>query len=174
MYKWNGFGYIFLFIAVILYATLGWAKEGTPIQSYTQMAKGAADGDAPSLAALKRAAQAGSTDAEALLGAVYAGGRGVARDYRKAYEWSLKAALHGDAKSEVLLGFLYMDGKGVTKDSGKAAQWYRKAASQGNAIATLTAATITNTAATIAPTHGKKPPCALGQRVHLALTGGCS
>jgi uncharacterized protein len=45
---------------------------------------------------LKKAEQ-GDADAQHRLGLMYANGRGVAKDYEKAAEWYLKAALQGYA-----------------------------------------------------------------------------
>jgi uncharacterized protein len=72
-----------------------------------------------------------------LLGAVYAIGEGVPRDYKVAFMWFTKAAQQGLAEAQHNLGFMYGEGQGVTKDDKQAVYWYRKAAEQGFAIAQL-------------------------------------
>lgn len=66
------------------------------------------------------------------MGYMYAHGRGVKRDYKKAMEWYQKAANQGDADAQNSMGDLYYWGRGVLRDYKEAMKWYRKAAEQGN------------------------------------------
>jgi TPR repeat protein len=65
------------------------------------------------------------------LGARYAMGQGVPKDYAKALQWYQKAADQGYAEAQYLLGGLYISGYGVPQDYAKALQWHQKAADQG-------------------------------------------
>lgn len=69
------------------------------------------------------------------MGYMYAHGRGVKRDYKKAMEWYQKAANQGDAVAKNNIGDLYYFGRGVKQDYQEAMKWYQQAAKQGNAAA---------------------------------------
>jgi TPR repeat protein len=71
----------------------------------------------------------------AMLGALYADGRGVPQDYGKAREWWEKAADKGEVYAMSSLGVLYRDGRGATQDYAKAREWLEKAAEKGEATA---------------------------------------
>jgi TPR repeat protein len=89
-------------------------------EAFTVEQTGAAHGDASSMQGL---------------GAFYAHGQGVAKDYDKAREWYEKAAAKGDAFAMNNLGVLYQNGYGVAQDFAKAREWYEKAAAKDNAAA---------------------------------------
>jgi len=104
-------------------------------------------------------ANAGNSNAQYDIGAMYQNGRGVAANRDKAIEWYRKAAAQNDPKaisrlnliksneqrfnktlasagkgeveSQYDLGNMYIEGVGVDADLTKAAAWYEKAASQG-------------------------------------------
>jgi hypothetical protein len=106
-----------------------------------------------------REANAGNSNAQYDVGAMYQNGRGVAANRNKAIEWYRKAAAQNDRKaisrlrliqsnelrfnktlaragqgeveSQYDLGNMYTEGVGVDADLTKAAAWYGKAASQG-------------------------------------------
>ena len=82
---------------------------------------------------IRKLAEEGDADAQAILGAIYLRGSGVPQDYKKAENWLHKAALQGDAAAQSLLAGLYFEGKDLPLDYTKAAHWYRKAAMQGKA-----------------------------------------
>lgn len=84
---------------------------------------------------LRRAADGGRADAQYILGALYADGRGVARDQAEAVRWYRKAAEQNDPIAQDKLGFMYSFGNGVEKDRVEAVRWYRKAADQNLAVA---------------------------------------
>jgi TPR repeat protein len=63
-------------------------------------------------------------------------GRGVPRDFSKAFYWYLKAAKKGDAASEYIVASFYeKGGDGVTIDLTSARLWYALAAAQGDPAA---------------------------------------
>jgi len=57
-------------------------------------------------------------------------GRGVAQDYQKAFEWSLKAAEKDSAMAQLSLGTMFWEGKGVSQDYVQAHMWCNLAASK--------------------------------------------
>jgi TPR repeat protein len=81
---------------------------------------------------LRKAAEAGNPFGMAMLGAMYAEGKGVRQDARQAVAWTQKAAAAGNAIGMYSLGLMYANGSGVTRDYGMAAQWYQKASVAGN------------------------------------------
>ncbi len=85
--------------------------------------------------AVKKAAELGDVDAQAMLGVMYARGDGVPEDDTEAVRWYRKAAEQGDARAQAMLGVKYSSGEGVTQDNAEAVRWYRKAAEQGQADA---------------------------------------
>jgi len=89
------------------------------------------------IAMFTKAANKGDAKAQAMLGAVYAEGRGVPQDHKQAVSWFRKAAEQGDAKAQAYLGVAYYEGQGVPQDYKQAVSWYRKAADQGLAAAQL-------------------------------------
>jgi len=80
-------------------------------------------------------ARAGNPDAQHLLGLMYYMGRGVARDYKQAFGWHLKAAQQGKADAQYVVGAMYYTGNAVPQDQRHAVGWFRKAAEQGHAEA---------------------------------------
>lgn len=83
----------------------------------------------------KTAAEKGEHEAMAYLGMMYYEGLGTAKDYKKAYEWILKAKNQGNAKAAYQLGIMYYNGNGVTKSYAEAYKWYNVAAAKGVADA---------------------------------------
>ena len=80
-------------------------------------------------------ARAGNPDAQHLLGLMYYMGRGVARDYKQAFGWHLKAAQQGKADAQYVVGAMYYTGNAVPQDQKHVVTWFRKAAEQGHAEA---------------------------------------
>lgn len=62
-------------------------------------------------------------------------GRGVQRDYFRAFELWYRAAKVGFAEAQFNLGQMYAQGIGVSRNYEKAVKWYRKAAQQGHLLA---------------------------------------
>lgn len=80
----------------------------------------------------ERAAEAGSANAQFLLGRMHEeGAAGRARDLEKAAELYRKAAEQGHALAQFSLALLYQEGRGVPKDPAQAAKWLEAAAQQG-------------------------------------------
>ena len=83
----------------------------------------------------KPLAEQGNADAQSLLGAMYAEGNGVPRDYNAAVKWYRLAAKQGAAYAQGNLGWMYEAGRGVAQDYEAAVKWYTLAAKQGLADA---------------------------------------
>ncbi|PKM36294.1 MAG: lytic transglycosylase, partial [Gammaproteobacteria bacterium HGW-Gammaproteobacteria-10] len=66
---------------------------------------------------------------------VYEHGRGVKKNYRKAYELYCKAALMSDVESAYHLGFIHFNGRGVSRNLSVALYWFRLAAKAGDPYA---------------------------------------
>jgi TPR repeat protein len=77
-------------------------------------------------------AEQNNAAAEAILGRLYARGRGVPLDEAEAGKWFRRAAEHGSAAAQFNLGNLYAEGKGVPQDYSEAVKWYRLAAERGD------------------------------------------
>ena len=82
---------------------------------------------------LRPLAEGGLPDAQALLGAMYAHGRGVPPDPAEAIKWFRKGIAQDNHWAQHNLGYMYSQGHGVQQNYFKAAKWFRKAANQGNA-----------------------------------------
>jgi TPR repeat protein len=101
------------------------------------LAAGSALGDpaAPSPSKLEEACTAGDVRSCNKLGDLYADGRGVAKDERRAATLYEKACTVGLAEGCYNLGTLYTAGLGVTKDEGRAASLYEMACKGGDPLA---------------------------------------
>jgi TPR repeat protein len=78
-------------------------------------------------------AQRGDAHAQAMLGFMYANGRGVPQSYDVAVDWYLKAADQGDPTGQHLLGLMYDKGFGVTQNVIMAYKWLNLAAAHAPA-----------------------------------------
>jgi len=83
--------------------------------------------------AFSESAEAGNLSAMNNLGALYAAGQGVVRDFKQARFWWDKSASSGDSHAMFNIGFSYERGLGVVKDYQQARKWYDKAADAGHA-----------------------------------------
>ena len=112
----------------------------TTLVSNTSSGQASAPADPTAVAAgidraLLAKANAGSPDAEFLIGTKYELGAQVKKDPVQAAAWYRKAAEKGDVRAQHSLGVLYEFGNGVPADPGSAVEWYRKAAEKGFAPA---------------------------------------
>ena len=69
------------------------------------------------------------------LGDMYYSGRGVTKNYQKAFYWFEKSAEQESAGAQHRLGEMYFKGQGVEKNYNKAFHWFKKSAQQGNVSA---------------------------------------
>lgn len=77
---------------------------------------------------LRRNAMAGNRQAQHDLGAFYAAGRQIERDFVRAAYWFREAAMRGVPNAQYNLGVLLQRGLGVPQDTVMATQWYQSAA----------------------------------------------
>ena len=77
---------------------------------------------------LQQQAVSGNAEAAHDLGALYASGEGIARDYQRAYYWFEKAAVKGIANAAYNLGVMNYQGLGRDRDIKTAIKWYEQAA----------------------------------------------
>ncbi len=75
---------------------------------------------------IRKAAEAGDTEAQYLLAGHYACGEGVERNPKEAAKWYLAAAEKGDTVSQYVLAQMYRNGTGVEKSAERAALWQAK------------------------------------------------
>lgn len=68
------------------------------------------------------------------IGLLYANGKGVPRDFKKAASWYKKSADKGDITATWLLGELYEKGEGLPQSYEKAFSLYQKAAERTDII----------------------------------------
>src|SRR3972149_3694314 len=68
-------------------------------------------------------AEQGNAKAHFYLGMMYAGGKGVAQDYKEAVRWFRKVAERGYAEAQHILGMMYYEGQGVAQDHKEAVKW---------------------------------------------------
>jgi len=85
-----------------------------------------------SLSQLIRSADAGSMDAQALLGMNYEAGTEIERDMYQAEKFYKMAAEQGHLDAQFNLGNMYLTGNGVPINNSEAAKWFRLAAEQGD------------------------------------------
>ena len=82
-----------------------------------------------------KAAEQGDADAQDALGVCYYYGRGIEKDFQRAFELFEKAAEQGNISSQFHLGLCYYCGEGVERNTRKAVRWFERAAKQGHAFA---------------------------------------
>jgi len=81
------------------------------------------------------AAQQGDSEAQFVIGWMYAVGKGVSKDNQAALKWFLVSAEQGNASGQLGVGWMYKEGHGVPQDYYKAMKWFRLSAEQGDEIA---------------------------------------
>jgi hypothetical protein len=101
-----------------------------PATVTTQIA--ADDGLPADVVALEKRAFGGVAAAAHDLATIYAAGKTVPQDYRRAVYWFSRAADGGVANAHYNLGVMFQQGLGVSRDVRKAISWYRSAAELGH------------------------------------------
>lgn len=95
-----------------------------------------AETDKTQLRALEKRAESGDHVAEFYTGSLYdpsvqPGVKTVAKDWKPATDWYMKAALAGLPEAEYSIGNGYANGNGVTSNTEQAVHWYELAAKHG-------------------------------------------
>ncbi|SER56469.1 hypothetical protein SAMN04490244_101495 [Tranquillimonas rosea] len=87
---------------------------------------------------LRPAARSGNAEAEELIGVMYALGLGVERDYERAFDWYLRAAMKGHPGAQSGVGWYYETGLGLpAPDPVRAYMWYNLSAIGGDPDAAI-------------------------------------
>lgn len=86
----------------------------------------------PDLAQLEKRAAEDVPEAQHDLATLYAAGRSVPQDYKRAVYWFSRAADGGIANAHYNLGVMFQQGLGVRKDVKKAVRWYKSASELGH------------------------------------------
>lgn len=81
---------------------------------------------------LERRAFDGLAEAQHDLATIYASGKMIPKDYKRAAYWFSRAADGGVANAHYNLGVMFQQGLGVQKDIRKAVAWYQSAANLGH------------------------------------------
>ena len=84
------------------------------------------------LVKLFQAAKQGDAAAQERVGRLYLDGPERARDERKAFFWTRRAALSGDRNAQVTVARMYESGRGVTQNKIGAYVWYSVAVTSGS------------------------------------------
>jgi TPR repeat protein len=79
---------------------------------------------------IQKAALQGDAPAQALLGEFYYQGRGVLKNYEKAFYWFMNAAKQNNPGGQLKVGRCYENGEGIIQSKLQATEWYEKAALQ--------------------------------------------
>src|SRR5258708_39925912 len=117
-------------IARLVYAGLILLVGAVPVAQATDLVKGriARRGEAADMRRTMALAQRGDAHAQAILGFMYANGRGVPQSYDVAVDWDVQSAGQGDPTGQYLLGLMYDKGFGVTPNIILAHKWLNLAA----------------------------------------------
>ncbi|VDI06787.1 SEL1 protein [Mytilus galloprovincialis] len=83
----------------------------------------------------KNAADKGNAVGQTGLGMMYMYGKGVAKDFNKAYKYFQLAADQGWVDGQLQLGIMYFSGKGVRRDYKMAVKYFNLAAQGGHVLA---------------------------------------
>ncbi len=117
-------------IASLVSAGFFFLLGAVPVAQAASLAKGRI-ADRSEAAYVRRTmalAQRGDPHAQALLGFMYANGRGVPQSYDVAVDWYVLSAEQGDPTGQYLLGLMYDKGFGVTPNVILAHKWLNLAA----------------------------------------------
>ncbi len=83
-----------------------------------------------------KAATLGHSKAQLSVASAYTSGKGVPRDFSKAYQWYLAASSNEEALAMSRIGDFMKFGMGMQVDLEQAEEWYRKAAEKYRSEAT--------------------------------------
>ena len=119
----------------VIVATAPAETEAVKTQKKKETSSGAVNSDPElpaKLAEIEKRAFSGVPEAQHDLATMYAAGKVVAQDYKRAVYWFSKAADGGIANANYNLGVMFQQGLGVKQDPVKATRWYERAAQLGH------------------------------------------
>lgn len=122
----NGISVVAVCMIFFMTAQAGYASARKGIQAFQ---RGKYE---DALKHLKPAAEAGEADAMYVLGQMYASGRGVDKDEKRAAGYFKKAAELGNASAQQSLGSALMLGEGIEQNMVEALKWFIISARAGN------------------------------------------
>ena len=102
---------------------------------YTEGSPAVQQNNQTALVYFKNAADKGNSIGQTGLGMMYMYGKGVAKDYNKAYKYFQLAADQGWVDGQLQLGIMYFSGKGVRRDYKMAVKYFNLAAQGGHVLA---------------------------------------
>ena len=118
--------------ALLVLALLG--AQAAEAQTFENASAAYRRGDyAVAFESFRDLAAQGHADAQALVGHMYAEGRGVPQDDTEAVRWYRQAAEQGNAHAQYYLGIMYAGGRGVPQDYVQAHKWINLAAARSSA-----------------------------------------
>lgn len=117
-----------VFLLVFVFAISGCASTAS-VQEVSRLHESGKDSEAGKM--LLDLAKSGDVAAQAWLGAMYAEGKNVKRDYAKSFYWQQKAAKQGHTIAQYNIAVLLARGQGVGSNEKQAADWFRRAANAG-------------------------------------------
>jgi TPR repeat protein len=112
-----------LLMGVLLLGAAPTAQAGSPGRHRVM-----GGGEEAAVSRIMARAYRGDAHAQAILGFMYANGRGVPQSYDVAVDWYLRSAEQGDPDGQHLLGLMYDKGFGVNADVVLAYKWLNLAA----------------------------------------------
>ena len=117
-------------IARLVCAGLILLAGAVPVAQAADLVKGRIAGrsEAADMRRTMAFAQRGDAHAQAILGFMYANGRGVPQSYDVAVDWYVQSAEQGDPTGQYLLGLMYDKGFGVNPNIILAHKWLNLAA----------------------------------------------
>ncbi len=80
----------------------------------------------------RQKAEQGHAEAQYMLGFMYLGGHGVAKDGAEAATWFRRAAEQGHAEAQTGIGLAYYKGHGMPQDYTSAYMWFKLASASGD------------------------------------------
>ena len=117
-------------IASLMFSTLSMADHS---HDYAEATKAYNAGDyQKALHLWTDEAEKGNLDAQEMLGAMYASGKGTQKDNVVAAKWYRMAAEQGQTSAQYRLGAIYYEGLGVQKSLEHAYAWWLVSAANGN------------------------------------------
>ncbi len=138
--RWRKFAAVFAAVvltAVVVHKTVKQAGSSAHDVASPQAESTSADFEdqrqvPEELVKLFQAAKQGDAKAQERIGRLYFDGPERARDERRAFYWTRRAALGGDSKAQYTLARMYENGRSVARNTIGAYVWYSVAAASGS------------------------------------------
>jgi TPR repeat protein len=126
--------------AILALAAPGLGAEAPSVEEVTRAIDAGRYDEA--VAMVRPLAEAGSAEAQNILGGLYLRGWGVTRDVLVALDWLDRSAAQGNPRAAFNIGRLYATGEGVRQDCDKARTYFHAPAEAGNPVAQVNLANL--------------------------------